>query len=314
MNKPLLSICIPTYNRGNYLVNSIESIINQEEFKTKEVEIIISDNASTDNTEQIGRRYGSQYENIHYFRNAENIRDRNFPLVLSKGNGLLRRLCNDTLCFKEGSLKYICYIIKKYEKTKPVICWLPDNNNTEIEEENFRNGVKGASYWLTWIASFSIWDSECMGIEKDTYGAELLLWQVRKILELASRKNAMVLVHKTLASSQPVKNKDISYGLYQVFYENYFKLLNPYFETGELTAEDREGLEKDLLLNFFPVWCARWKLQAAGLQYSASEDLCGQVYQQFHNKPYWNAYRKRFKKIYWKIRIRKFLKRVSKRG
>lgn len=51
---PLLSICIPTYNRSTYLRESIESIIHQSEFISGDVEIVISDNASTDNTENIG--------------------------------------------------------------------------------------------------------------------------------------------------------------------------------------------------------------------------------------------------------------------
>ena len=71
MNKPLLSICIPTYNRAEYLKNSIESIICQDEFKNKQVEIVIADNASTDNTESVARPYAQRYENIFYYRNEK---------------------------------------------------------------------------------------------------------------------------------------------------------------------------------------------------------------------------------------------------
>ena len=121
LDKPLLSICIPTYNRDEYLVKTIESIICQEEFKNKKVEIVVSDNASVDDTERIVKRYESQHENIHYYRNDKNINNDNFPLVLSRGNGILRRLCNDTLCFKKGALKYICDIIEN--KTIFVLDW-----------------------------------------------------------------------------------------------------------------------------------------------------------------------------------------------
>ena len=48
MNKPLLSICIPTYNRSYYLKECLDCIVCQ--FRDKEVcdqvEIVISDNAS----------------------------------------------------------------------------------------------------------------------------------------------------------------------------------------------------------------------------------------------------------------------------
>jgi len=50
--QPLLSICIPTYNRAEYLEEAIYNIVTDDAFCDK-VEIIISDNASTDNTKQV---------------------------------------------------------------------------------------------------------------------------------------------------------------------------------------------------------------------------------------------------------------------
>ena len=314
MNKPLLSICIPTYNRAEYLKNSIESIICQDEFKNKQVEIVIADNASTDNTESVARPYAQRYENIFYYRNEKNINNDNFPFVLSRGNGILRRLCNDTLCFEAGALKYICDVVRKYAQTKPYICWLGSKGRSDIERMNFSKGIKTASYWITAIACFSIWDNECDGIEKDTYGTELMMWQVRKTLELSAEKDNMVLINKALTSTQNVYKKDVSYGLYHVFFENYFTLLNPYFESGKLTEDDKNYLEKDLLLNFFLDWCVKWKLQNTTLQYSKTEDLCVKVYQQYHMKPYWKEYEKKFNQAYWRLKIKGRVKKILGRG
>src|SRR5574344_946053 len=102
--KPLLSICIPTYNRADYLDKTIQSIVLQKEFATfpDKVELVISDNASTDNTEEIVAKYLLKYTNVHYYKNKNNIRDKNFPLVLSRASGMLRKLCNDTLCYRTG--------------------------------------------------------------------------------------------------------------------------------------------------------------------------------------------------------------------
>jgi abequosyltransferase len=308
MNKPLLSICIPTYNRVEYLIKCIDSIICQKEFINKQVEIVISDNASIDNTFNEIEKYIKKYDNIYYYRNNVNINNDNFPLVLSKGNGILRRLCNDTLCFKEDSLQYMCQIVKKYEKTKPFICWTENDKISEIEELNFEDGMSKASYGITSIASFSIWEDECVGLENDVKGTELLLWQVRKTLQLVNLKNRMVLINKNTSFVQYVPDKNISYGLFHVFYENYFKLLNPYFENGVLSKETKEFLEKDLLINFFPVWCAKWKLQNTKLQYSKSEDLNMCIYQKYHNKSYWNEYQKKYKYIYFKLKIKDIIK------
>ncbi|MQN01734.1 MAG: glycosyltransferase [Lachnospiraceae bacterium] len=84
--KPLISICIPTFNRAGCLILTIESIIKQNEFKRGLVEIVISDNNSDDETEKIGRFYADQFSMIRYFRNDKNILDGNFRLVLKRGS------------------------------------------------------------------------------------------------------------------------------------------------------------------------------------------------------------------------------------
>lgn len=58
-----LSICIPTYNFGEFIGETLESIIKQA---GDEVEIIVGDGASTDNTEEIIRGYQSRFSRIFY--------------------------------------------------------------------------------------------------------------------------------------------------------------------------------------------------------------------------------------------------------
>ncbi len=51
---PIISIVIPTYNHGKHLLRTINSVITQESLKQSyDIEIIIVDDASTDNTEEI---------------------------------------------------------------------------------------------------------------------------------------------------------------------------------------------------------------------------------------------------------------------
>ena len=122
--KPLLSICIPTYNRDECLNNCIYSIVSQKMFNSSDVELVISDNASDDNTYEIVKKYQEQYKNIIYTRNSENIGDRNFPAALGNSHGIFRKLCNDTLIFRDGALEYLLNIVKENIKQRPVIFFL----------------------------------------------------------------------------------------------------------------------------------------------------------------------------------------------
>ena len=75
MTNPLLSICIPTYNSSEYLAETLDSIVSQfiDEDIFSQVEIIISDNASPDDTTEIVESYQKNYKNILYFRNEANL-------------------------------------------------------------------------------------------------------------------------------------------------------------------------------------------------------------------------------------------------
>jgi len=68
-NDVLVSVCIPTYNSARHLRESLDSIVNQT-YPNKE--IIVSDNASTDGSEEIIKEYVEKYK-IKYYRNEKNI-------------------------------------------------------------------------------------------------------------------------------------------------------------------------------------------------------------------------------------------------
>ncbi len=68
-NLPKVSIIIPTYNRAKYLTKAIESALMQD---YPNLEVIISDNNSTDETPEIVKKYFND-SRFKYFRNDENI-------------------------------------------------------------------------------------------------------------------------------------------------------------------------------------------------------------------------------------------------
>ncbi|UCG34746.1 MAG: glycosyltransferase family 2 protein [Candidatus Omnitrophota bacterium] len=68
-NKPGISIGMPVYNGEKYLCEVIDSILNQT---FSDFELIISDNGSTDRTEEICRAYAARDSRVCYYRNEEN--------------------------------------------------------------------------------------------------------------------------------------------------------------------------------------------------------------------------------------------------
>lgn len=84
MNKAILfSIVVPTYNRADLITKTIDSICKQT---YKNYEIIIVDDGSTDNTEEILKPLLN--DNIKYFKkeNGERAAARNYGAKLAKGD------------------------------------------------------------------------------------------------------------------------------------------------------------------------------------------------------------------------------------
>ena len=65
----MVSIIIPTYNRAKTIGRSIESILNQT---YRDLELIIVDDGSTDNTEEIVNRYMQNDSRIQYIKQKQN--------------------------------------------------------------------------------------------------------------------------------------------------------------------------------------------------------------------------------------------------
>lgn len=83
-----VSVIIPTYNRGQLISDSIESVINQT---YKNWELIIVDDGSTDNTAEIVNQYVAEHPNIfcykrpsHKLKGANSCRNFGFEVATGK--------------------------------------------------------------------------------------------------------------------------------------------------------------------------------------------------------------------------------------
>lgn len=82
---PLVSICIPVFNGGDLISHALDSCIGQT---YKNIEIIVSDNASSDNTREVVERYAASDKRIKYFNHKINIgSSKNFLSVAEFASG-----------------------------------------------------------------------------------------------------------------------------------------------------------------------------------------------------------------------------------
>ena len=93
----LLSILIPTYNRASYLKDAIMCLLPQFSRYKDELEILVSDNCSSDDTKIVIDTLQSQFQNqIIYYKQSENIGfEANFEFLINKSKGKYLYLMGD---------------------------------------------------------------------------------------------------------------------------------------------------------------------------------------------------------------------------
>jgi len=186
MNKyPKVSIVVPTYNREQYLKDCLESIINQN---YPNLEMVVTDDNSTDNTEEAVKKYIEKYPFIKYVKNSKYPQGPNG----NKNNGLdyctgeIIGIFDDDDTMVEGVLKMMVdKLLEGYDVVMgncKIISNRWDNGEfagkglNESGEVDWRDNLCGkisGEYW-------SIFKKEILvnkRFDTDLYGGEGTLWR-----------------------------------------------------------------------------------------------------------------------------------------
>jgi len=163
-NKPLLSIAIPTWNRAKSLESALQHLLPQADKYNDVLEIIISDNGSTDSTQDIIEKYSILYpklliinnrneKNIGFYGNFKKCRE----LAEAK---YIWILSDDDFILSELIETIISTII---ESSQMAFIYLKHNSQFQGFDKVFVNGnmiLNSESYRLGFISSIIFLNSK----------------------------------------------------------------------------------------------------------------------------------------------------------
>jgi len=161
MNTPLVSVVIATYNATKYIDEQLESILNQT---YQNIEIIILDDDSTDNTLSILEHYAKRYPHIKVIKNNNRLGViKNFEKGISIANGDFIALCDQDDIWIEDKLLQQVESIKDYKIPALVHSDLEviDSNGKTVHKSFF--DLKGYSFSSKKSLSIMISRSGIMG-------------------------------------------------------------------------------------------------------------------------------------------------------
>ncbi|MDA8687785.1 glycosyltransferase family 2 protein [bacterium] len=156
---PLISLCIPAYNRPEYLSDLLSTIVNQD---FNDFEVVVSEDNSPKSMEikKIVLDYADRFKNIsfNYSSNATTKGyDGNFRHLINISNGKFCVFMGDDDLLTEGALKRIASVLKSKKNIGVVIrCWARADRESKkiLEIFNYFDGDRFFEPGKETIATF----------------------------------------------------------------------------------------------------------------------------------------------------------------
>ena len=133
-NKPLLSICIPTYNRAELLRECLAAVGPQATALVPHVELVVSDNCSSDGTQAVVREAAEKWP-VRYSRSDSNLGPTaNFIRVAELARGEYAWLVGDDDLVTAGSVEHLLGVLQGHPEVDFVFAntsWHPPDMRSD---------------------------------------------------------------------------------------------------------------------------------------------------------------------------------------
>lgn len=306
MEKIVLSFCIPTHNRYKYLKKCLNSIVKQKPYTDGIVEIVVSDNASSDNTEKFMKKYAKLHKNIKYYRhNKIIIPESNFRFAVRKASGLYIKMCNDAAIVNDNCIDDIVKLIYKNKNTKPYIFFSNQSGSTKMY--NFNSFAKEFSFASTNLLTLGMWNVDKKKVVDDSTADKLWLWCCYANLKLAYNHKYCLIYNYKIFTIQELTQKILSYDLYKIFHNNFFEIISTYIKNKSLTNEDVNMIEKKIFINYFTLWLAYYKSKDKRLSFQNNENFYDKVINICKQKPYYYYFLIVYYLKYYYLKIKNYV-------
>jgi abequosyltransferase len=261
--RALLTIAIPTYNRSAFLDLCLRQITNQWRGMEQDVEVMVSNNHSSDDTEKIVQAYIARSFPIKYLSNDTNIgAERNLVQCFRAASGRYVLIFSDDDVLLDGALQKIRDVLRRddYGIVHLHACYykqsfmeeLPKQRNPGeiIIYDDLKLFVNKVNFFLTFISG-NIINKSCVGeFDSDQFigsGLPQLGWTLQAVFN--SRRNAYI---QEIMLSAKTDNSG-GYKLCQVFGTNMNKIFQ-YFMAQGVPPYYFDIINSHLTRRFFPIW------------------------------------------------------------
>jgi abequosyltransferase len=260
-NGPLLTISIPTYSRAHYLEGLLAALLEQLRGETR-VELMISDNASPDNTAEVVAAYQERGLKIRSIRNETNIGpDRNILQAYVLATGKYVWVLSDDDLILPGAMKRILDALSLgiYDVVNLTACpYTPENianagQRRRPSDRDFSSAKEFAGavhVFFTFISGVILNKDRISSLPHRSFESILdtNLGQLGPAYTALNCHRRSLLIRDPLLAAR--SNESVGYGLYRVFGTNFARITREWID--ERAVQD--AIFAGILRRFLPFW------------------------------------------------------------
>ncbi|MBP3774183.1 MAG: glycosyltransferase [Bacteroidaceae bacterium] len=227
----VLSLCLPTYNRAHCLREQFKRILTLKQADLERIEIIVSDNCSTDETPQVVDEFREKLL-FTYLRNQENIgSNRNFLQCLRKATGKYVWLLGDDDYLQTT---HMTSLLDQLEQNDYGMVHINVQHNDKIEYHEYEqldDFLVDIHVWITFMSANIDNTRLVQGLALEEFAKTWLL-QVPAHLHAALKGKKNLMVNLPFFDAAAELESNGGYNVFEVFVKNLVTIYNKFEESG----------------------------------------------------------------------------------
>ena len=247
--QPVLSICIPIYNRIEFLKRHLDQYLKCKSLFDEKIHLFISDNCSKDDLQTLVNEYSNKGLNIDYSRNKENIGpDGNFIKCFNSAKGKYIWLLGSDDVPVDGFVDSLVDILGSHDYG-----YLFLNHNSKERQLTEYNDPKDlldkVHIWITFMSA-NIFKTEFVkNVNGENYMGTYLI-QVPYFLEgIAAGQTNAVFNYNWIQDGNDAANNG-GYNFFKVFVDNLLSIVYEKVENHQINNDCYERFKKSIYCNF----------------------------------------------------------------
>lgn len=254
ISQPILSLCIPIYNRLKYLERQLARFVEDKDLFGDQIQLIISDNCSTDDLQSCCKKYQQQGLKLQYHRNDTNLgADGNFDWCFHHAIGKYVWLLGSDDIPVKGLLPEVVEYLSSNDYGLFHLSQRRMDQDLTIYNDSGEMAV-AVNYWITFMSANIIRTESLKSVVLSEYKNSFMI-QVPAYLNAccSNKRNAILYMPQVFEKETDVANNG-GYNLFLVFVVNLYGIYESFVKKGLLPLWAFDKMIKieyrDFLLGF----------------------------------------------------------------